>query len=77
MPTQKGGGAGITLCDAFNHAFPNTAGIVGTFDWIHRSFTVRTPSADKMKKRPYVMPWMLHGQGTAWFDGLLVEEVKE
>ena len=76
--TGTSGGALVEFCDgrtSERHPYPVYED--GTFDWIHRSFTVRTPSADKMKKRPYVMPWMLHGQGTAWFDGLLVEEVKE
>ena len=48
----------------------------GTFDWIHRSFLVTTPPKEKMKERPFVMPRVLHSIGTAWFDGLQVEEVK-
>ena len=48
----------------------------GTFDWIHRSFLVTTPPLEKMKERPFVMPRVLHSIGTAWFDGLQVEEVK-
>ena len=47
----------------------------GTFDWIHRSFLVRTPSRGKMKHKAYVMPRVLHGTGTTWFDGLQVEEI--
>ena len=46
----------------------------GTFDWLHRSFEVRTPPAGKMGAKPYVKFWMLHGAGTAWCDGMRVEE---
>ena len=49
----------------------------GTFDWIHRSFLVKTPPRGKMKHKAYVMPRVLHGTGTTWFDGLQVEETGE
>jgi hypothetical protein len=47
----------------------------GTFDWLHRSFTVKTPPKDKMTETPYVMPRLLHCSGTAFFDGIQIEEV--
>ena len=49
----------------------------GTFDWIHRSVTFRTPPKEKMKAQPYVMPRVLHCIGTTWFDGVQIEECQE
>lgn len=77
-PDWKGtsGGFLVEFCDGNDetrHPYPIYED--GTFDWIHRSFPVKTPPKDAMKKRPYVMPWMLHGQGTTWVDGVLVEEM--
>ena len=49
----------------------------GTFDWIHRSFTFKTPPKERMTQRPYIMPRVLHSIGTAWFDAIQVEEFPE
>jgi len=49
----------------------------GTFDWIHRSVTFKTPPMERMKERPYIMPRVLHSIGTAWFDAIQVEECTE
>ena len=78
-PDWKGysGGAMVEFHDGAKserHPYPNYED--GTFDWIHRSFLVTTPPKDKMKEQPYVMPRVLHSIGTAWFDGVQVEEIK-
>jgi len=71
------GGATVEFSDGVNELRNPTPFEDGTFDWIHRSFVITTPAKEKMSKKPYVRPWMLHGRGIAWFDGFCVEEVKK
>ena len=71
------GGATVEFFDGASKIRNPTPFEDGTFDWIHRSFVATTPAKEKMAKRPYVRPWMLHGRGTVWFDGICVEEVKK
>ena len=70
------GGATVEFSDGVNELRNPTPFEDGTFDWIHRSFVITTPEKEKMSKKPYVRPWMLHGRGIAWFDGVCVEEIK-
>lgn len=76
-PTRKGGGAGITLCDAFNHAFPSTAGIVGTFDWIHQTFEFKTDPESNDRCLSYIYLRLSGANGTVWFDGVRIEELPD
>ena len=75
VPVKKGGGAGVTLCDAFNNWFPKTAGIVGTFDWMHQSFEFKTDPEANDRCLSYIYLRLTLANGTAWFDGVRIEEL--
>ena len=74
---RKGGGAGITFCDAYNRSFPTTAGLVGTFDWIHQTFEFTTHAETGNRCKSYVYLRIGGANGTAWFDGLSLVEIPD
>ena len=77
VPVRKGGGAGITVCDAFNHAFPQTAGIVGTFDWMHQTFEFTSDPESNDRCLSYIYLRLSGANGTVWFDGVRMEELPD
>lgn len=77
VPIRKGGGAGVTLCDAFNHSYPQTAGLIGTFDWIHQSFEFTTEPNTNDRALSYIYLRISGANGTAWFDGVSIEELPD
>ena len=76
-PTRKGGGAGITLCDAYNHSFPRTAGLTGTFDWTYQTFEFKSDPESNNRCKSYLYLRIGGANGTAWFDGLSLVEIPE
>ena len=77
VPTRQGGGAGLSLCDAHNNFFPSPAALSGTFDWLHQSFVHKTAPGTNKGGRSYIYLRISGANGTAWFDGVTIEEIPD
>ena len=77
VPTREGGGAGLTLCDTRNNSFPSPAALSGTFDWLHQSFVHKTAPKTNEGGRSYIYVRISGANGTAWFDGVTIEEIPD
>ncbi len=77
VPMREGGGAGLTLCDARNNMFPSPAALSGTFDWIHQSFVHKTAPGTNKGGQSYIYLRLSGANGTAWFDGVTIEEIPD
>ena len=77
VPVRQGGGAGITICDAFNNSYPKPAALSGTFDWLYQSFEHKTAAETNLRGRSYIYLRVSGANGTAWFDGITIEEIPD
>ena len=78
-PYQRRGGAQAVVW--FNESadraklLPNV-GLEGTFDWIHQTMEVYVPKSLSCEFKPEIDLRVFFATGTAYFDELVVEEVK-
>ena len=77
VPKQKGGGAGFTLFNAYPRTFPASAGLAGTFDWIHQTFDFTTDPETNNRCRSCFYLRINGANGTAWFDGVSLVEIPD
>ena len=75
-PVGKKGGASACLFDERNRNFPS-GGVCGTVDWLHRSFEFVTSPLTNEKKQAFLRVGLYGATGTAWFDGVRLEEIGE
>jgi len=74
----KGGGAGVTMMQGFNHSFPERTSYTGTMDWTHAMFEFTTDPETNSRVRSYIRLRMsARTSGTAWFDGVRLVELKQ
>ena len=71
--------AGVSLCfhDNMDHAAPARAYITGTTGWVHISVEFVSKKNTNIASMAFVQPRITNATGTAWFDDILIEEVKE
>ena len=78
-PYQRRGGAQAVVW--FNEAVDKakvvpSVGLEGTFDWLHQTAEVYVPKSLPCDFRPEIDLRIFFATGTAYFDELVVEEVK-
>jgi hypothetical protein len=82
-PRQRGGGFGMTMSlsnsDGYKKSwlFPNTFNYLsGKVDWIAQSGEFTLPADAPADLAGCIMPFVRHAVGSAWVDGVLLEEIK-
>ena len=70
--------AGVTLCfhDNIDRAAPAGGFITGTTDWVHVSVEFLSKKNTNIGSLAFVQPRITNATGKAWFDGILIEELK-
>ena len=69
--------AGVSLCwhDNVDRALP-VKFLTGTTDWVHLSVEFQSRKNTNIATMAFVQPRITNATGTAWFDDILIEEVK-
>ena len=70
--------AGVTLCfhDNIDRAAPAGGFITGSTDWVHVSVEFLSKKNTNIASLAFVLPRITNATGKAWFDGILIEELK-
>lgn len=70
--------AGVSLCfhDNVDRAAPALAFLTGTTDWVHVSIEFVSKKNTNIGSLAFVQPRITNATGTAWFDDILIEELK-
>lgn len=74
-PLKPGNGAGITVCDKANRAFPPDRAFLGTFGWQHHVYDFTADAETNVRQASYLRPRITLAKGTVWFDGIRLEEL--
>ena len=75
QPLKAGNGAGVTVCDSRNVSFPPYRALYGTFDWQYHAYDFTADARTNVKCQSYARPRITLASGTAWFDGVRIEEL--
>ena len=76
--TTHGACVRVSMTDAngkmYNDFYP-VQGIIGTRAWFRQTFELKTPSSPV--RIAYIAPSLIESSGTAWFDDVRLEEIKD
>lgn len=74
-----GRNGGVSLCfhDNIDRAAPQLNFLAGTTDWVHVSIEFLSKKNTNRCAPAFVQPRLTNATGTAWFDDILIEEVKQ